>query len=239
MGLPPKLLLFDPGTAAFTGATSLAAPPLLGISTDTYPSFGFGTPLTAVQMSGDAISSITQPTTGSYDISLTLTNFNLSSISLPANEYVYLNLWETFTGLPSLSTANWSGGASISGTACRTSLNDALYIEPIATVFDPGASTWIPASLFFGGTPACGAITASAAVSPLSAYISGGTLMVGFEVILGLNNADVTGGDVITLPTSLEMNLRYEPVPGPLPMAGGLTAWSFSRRLRRRIRSLR
>ena len=236
MSLLPKVTIFDPGTPVFTGLPTLPAPPLLGTNTDSYPAFTFGTPFTAVQMTGDALSSISQPSAGAYDINLTLTNFSISSLSLPANEYVYLNLWETFTGLPALSTATWVGSASVTGTACRTSPLDGLFIEPIATVLDPGPNVWIPASTFFGGTPMCGPLSASAAVNPLTPYISGGNLLVGFEVILGLANNDVTGVDSIVLPTSLELNLHYEPVPAPLPLAGSAVAWTFSRRLRRRIR---
>lgn len=240
MALPPKAILFDPGTPTFTSLPSLAAPPLFGLNSDSVAGFGYGTPSTAVQMVGDALSSISQPSPGTYDINLTLTNFVLSSISLASNEYVYLNLWETFTGLPLFSSATWSGGASVTGTACRTGALDSLFIEPIATVFDPGSSSWIPSSTFFGGTPACGPIAASAAVVPLSPYISGGTLGVGFEAILGLSNADLIGGDVLSLPSSLEFNLRYTnngtppPVPAPLPLGGAAVVWSFCRRLRRR-----
>jgi hypothetical protein len=65
-------------------------------------------------------------------------------------------------------------------------------------------------------------------------------LIVGFEAILGLNNVDLLAGDVINLPTSLEMNLRYSgggtpPVPAPLPWAGAAAAWRLARRLRHRL----
>ena len=239
MSLPPKVTILDPGPPSFIGLPSLAAPPLFGTNPDSVPAFSYGTPLTAVQMGGDALSSISQPSAGNYDINLTLTNFLLSSIALPSNEYVYLNIWETFTGL-FFSSGSWSGGASISGSACRTGVSDTLFIEPTATVFDPGSSTWIQASTFFGGTPACGPISASAPVISLTPYISGGTLVVGFEAILGLANADLIGGDVLSLPTSLEFNLRYSsngttpPVPAPLPVGGAAVVWSFCRRLRRR-----
>jgi hypothetical protein len=239
MSLTPKVAIFDPGTPNFTGLASLPAPALFGTNTDTIPAFTFGTPLTAVQMTGDAVSSISQPAAGVYDINITLTNFTISSIALAANEYVYLDVWETFTGLPGFSTATWSSGASVTGSACRTSMNDSLFIEPIATVFDSGSSAWIPSSTFFGGTPACGPISASAPVIPLTPYISGGTLSVGFEAILGLNNVDLVAGDTINLPTSLELNLRYSnggtppPVPTPLPLAAVAVALRVSRRLRR------
>ena len=240
MALPPKVTILDPGSPSFTGLPSLPAPPLFGTNSDIVPAFSYGTPLTAVQMVGDALSSISQPTASAYDINLTLTNFLLSSIALPSTEYVYLNIWETFTGLPLFSSGSWSGGASISGSACRTGVSDTLFIEPTATVFDPGSSTWIQASTFFGGTPICGPISASAPVISLTPYISGGTLIVGFEAILGLANADLIGGDVLSLPTSLEFNLRYSsngttpPVPAPLPVGGAAVVWSFCRRLRRR-----
>jgi hypothetical protein len=240
MSLAPKATIFDPGTPNFTSLPSLAAPALFGTNSDNISAFSYGTAVTAVQMTGDALSSISQPSLNAFDINLTLTNFTISSIALPANEYVYLDIWETFTGLPGLATATWSGGASITGSACRTGASDSLFIEPIATVFDPGSSSWIPSSTFFGGTPMCGTISASAPVIPLTAYISGGSLIVGFEAILGLNNVDLLAGDVINLPTSLEMNLRYSgggtpPVPAPLPWAGAAAAWRLGRRLRRRL----
>lgn len=240
MALTPKVTIFDPGVPVYTGLPSLAAPALFATNVDSVPAFSFGSPLTAVQMTGDALSSISQPSAGNYDINLTLTNFTLSSIALASNEYVYLNVWETFTGLPGLSTATWGGGASVTGSACRTSLADSLFIEPIATVFDPGPTTWIPASTFFGGTPACGPLSASAPVVSLTPYISGGTLIVGLEAILGLANVDLIAGDVLSLPTSLDLNLRYNstgtppPVPGPLPLAGAAVFGRFCSRLRRR-----
>ncbi len=242
MSLAPKITVFDPGAPDFTSLPSLAAPALFGTTSDFLSAFSYGTALTAVQMTGDALSSISQPSPNAFDISLTLTNFTISSIALPANEYVYLDIWETFTGLPGLATATWSGGASVSGSACRTGVSDGLFIEPIATVYDPGSSTWIPSSTFFGGTPMCGTISASAPVAPLTAYISGGNLIVGFEAILGLNNVDLIAGDTINLPTSLEMNLRYStagtpPVPAPLPWAGVAAGWSLARRLRQRLAS--
>lgn len=244
MLLGPKITILDPGAPIFTGLPALPAPPLFGTNTDAYTGFTFGTLLTAVQMGGDALSSITQVAPNAYDLGLTLTNFTLSSISLSANEYVYLNIWESFTGLPSLSTATWSGSASISGSSCRTSVGDGLFIEPTATVYDPGSAAWIQASPFFGGMPAglCGPIAASATVNPLTPYISGGSLMVGFEVILGLNNNDSLATDFINLPTSLDLNLRYQPaagpspVPGPLPAAGLAMAWRLARRMRHRLR---
>jgi hypothetical protein len=240
MSLAPKVTILDPGTPNFTSLPSLAAPALFGTNSDTISPFSYGTAVTAVQMTGDALSSISQPSLNAFDISLTLTNFTISSIALPANEYVYLDIWETFTGLPALATASWSGGASITGSACRTGVSDGLYIEPIAMVYNPGSSSWMPSSTFFGGTPMCGSISASAPVVPLTAYISGGTLIVGFEAILGLNNVDLLAGDVINLPTSLEMNLRYSsagtpPVPAPLPWAGAAAAWRLARRLRHRL----
>ena len=83
-------------------------------------------------MSGDAVSTITNLGLNNYDISLTLTNLSLNSTSVPppANEYIYVNLWENFIGLPVSSTATWSGSLSAAGNYTRTNLNDILGIEP-------------------------------------------------------------------------------------------------------------
>ena len=68
-----------------------------------------------------------------------------------------------------------------------------------------------------------------------------GNLSVGYEFILSLNNADSSGGDVINLPTSLELKLRYDasssgaPVPAALPLLGAPAAYGYCRRLRRRL----
>ena len=70
---------------------------------------------------------------------------------------------------------------------------------------------------------------------PLASYINGGNLTVGLEAILIAYNQDLTSGDVIQLPSSLELKLRYEEVPAPLPAAGAALAWRHSRRLRRRL----
>lgn len=244
MSLAPKLVIFDPGTPAFIGAPSLTAPAAPGSVSDTVAGFTFGTPSTAVQISGDAISSITRPGPAPiFNLDLTLTNFSFSSISLPANEYVYVNLWETFTSLPIASTASWTGVASITGSFNKTSLGDGLFIEPIVTAYDATLTNWVAASTFFGGLGPglAGPIAASTPVASLSSYIDPfGNLSVGYEFILGLNNADVIGGDLINLPTSLELKLRYDasasgaPVPGPLSLLGAPVAYRFSRHLRRR-----
>jgi hypothetical protein len=247
MGLGPKLMIFAPGTPNFSGAASLPAPPVFGTNTDTFTAFQFGTGITPVQMTGDAISSISQPSANVFDISLTLTNYTIQSISLASNEYVYLNIWETFTGLPISSTANWTGSTvAIAGTFSKTSLGDGLFIEPIVTALTPGPNTWGPVSSFFGGLPAglSGSFSASTAVSPLSAYIDGlGNLSIGFEAIVGLANNDSTGVDFLTMPSSWDLKLRLDnsaangtPVPGPLPLLGAASGYAWSRRLRRRWR---
>ena len=186
MSLGPKITIFDPGSPNFTGVPSLAAPPVTGTNTDTISSFQFGSLVTPVQMTGDAISSISQPVANLFDIDLTLTNFTIQSINLPSNEYVYLSIWEQFTGLPVFSTANWTGSSvSIAGSFSKTSLGDNLFIEPIVTALTPGPNTWGPVSSFFGGLPPglSGSFTASAPVGSLTSYIDGfGNLSVGFEI---------------------------------------------------------
>ena len=203
--------------------------------------FTFGGP--AVQMTGDAISSISRPGPAPvFNLDLTLTNFTITSLGPPANEYVYVDVWETFTGLPVASTASWSGAASIAGFFNKTSVGDGLFIEPSVTAQLPLSTTWVQASPFFGGLGPglAGPFAASTAVNTLSAFIDpSGNLTVGYEFILGLNNADLTGGDFINLPSSLELKIRYDassgaPVPVPLPLLGAPVAFSFSRRLRRR-----
>ena len=86
MVLLPKGAIFDPGLPVFSGLPSLPSPPLFNTNADAYTGFAFGTPLTAVQMGGDALSSITQVAANTFDINLTLTNFSLTSIALSANE---------------------------------------------------------------------------------------------------------------------------------------------------------
>lgn len=246
MTLGPKLTIFDPGTPNFTGAPSVPAPPVSGTNTDTYLGFQFGSGITAVQMTGDAMSSISQPFANVFDIDLTLTNFTIQSISAPSNEYVYVNIWEQFTGLPVSSTADWTGSSvAIAGSFSKTSLGDNLFIEPIVTALTPGPNTWGPVSTFFGGLPAglSGTFSATTPVSPLIGYIDGfGNLTVGFEAIVGLSNNDSTGVDFLTMPSSWDLKLRLDnsaaatKVPGPLPLLGAATGYAWSRRLRRRWR---
>lgn len=196
-------------------------------------------------MSGDAVSTITNLGLNNYDISLTLTNLSLNSTSVPppANEYIYVKLWENFIGLPVSSTATWSGSLSAAGNYTRTNLNDILGIEPIATVYDSGSLTWVAASSFFGGIPGglSGTFLTSTSVNNLSPYIfGGGNLRVGVETILLLNNLDGLGGDQIVLPTSLDLKMRLQDpvppstVPAPLAGLGAAAGWGWSRRLRRR-----
>ena len=236
----------DPGSPNFTGVPSLAAPPVTGTNTDTISSFQFGSLVTPVQMTGDAISSISQPVANLFDIDLTLTNFTIQSINLPSNEYVYLSIWEQFTGLPVFSTANWTGSSvSIAGSFSKTSLGDNLFIEPIVTALTPGPNTWGPVSSFFGGLPPglSGSFTASAPVGSLTSYIDGfGNLSVGFEAIVGLSNNDISGIDFLTMPSSWDLKLRLDnrsnatKVPGHLPLLGAASGYAWSRRLRRRLR---
>lgn len=248
MGLLPKspVGIFQPGIAQCQNAPTLTAPAFNSFLTasNTYIGCSWGSVLNPAYMLGDAVATISNLGLNNYDLSLTLTNFSLNSTSVPppANEYVYVNLWENFVGLPVSSTAVWSGTLSVNGNYIRTSVNDILGIEPIATVYDSGSSTWVPASTFFGGIPGglSGPFSASTTVSSLTPYVyGGGNLRVGVETILLLNNLDGTGGDLINLPTSLELKMRLqEPaqnVPAPLAGLGAATGWCWSRRLRRRI----
>jgi hypothetical protein len=197
-------------------------------------------------MGGDAVATITNLGLNSYDLSLKLTNFSINSTNVPppANEYVYVNIWENIIGLPVSSTAVWSGILSAIGTYTRTNLNDVLAIEPIATVFDSGTSSWVAASNFFGGIPPglSGPFSASTTVANLTPYVyGGGNLRVGVETILLLRNLDGIGGDQILLPSSLELTMRLQDpappapsVPAPFAALGAAAGWGWSRRLRRR-----
>ncbi len=253
MPLLPKapVGIFQPGAPqCMVGATLVApAPFTLGTATNTVTGCTWGTLANPAYMGGDAVATITNTSASNYSLSLKLTNFTLNSTSVlgPANEYVYINIWENFVGLPLISTAAWSGVINVNGTYMRTSLGDVLGIEPIATVFDSGILSWVPASNFFGGIPAglSGPISASTSVTPLTPYIfGGGNLGVGIETILLLHNLDTIGGDKINLPTSLELTMRLQDpappaqkVPAPLAALGAAAGWGWSRRLRRRCRA--
>ena len=253
MGLLPKspVGIFQPGTAQCLGGATLTAPGFNSFlsASNTYIGCTWGTALNPAFMGGDAVATITNLGLNNYDLSLTLTNFSLDSTSVPpaANEYVYINLWENIVGLPISSTAVWSGIISAIGTYARSNINDVLGIEPIATVFDSGITSWVPASNFFGGIPPglSGPFSASASVVNLTPYVfGGGNLRVGVETILLLNNLDGIGGDQIYLPTSLELTMRLQDpappapaVPAPLAAFGAAAGWGWSRRLRRRCRA--
>ncbi|MCX5953493.1 MAG: hypothetical protein NTZ40_08380 [Cyanobacteria bacterium] len=64
------------------------------------------------------------------------------------------------------------------------------------------------------------------------------------ETILKLGNLDGLGGDLINLPTSLELTMHLSDpappapaVPAPLAALGAAAGWGWSRRLRRRCRT--
>lgn len=248
MGLFPKspVGILQPGVAQCLGGATLAAPGINSflINSNTYTGCTWGTVLNPAFMGGDAVATISNVGGNNYDLSLTLTNFTLNSTSVTplADEYVYINLWENFTGLTG-SNASWSGLLSVNGTYNRTTTGEIVGIEPIATVFDSGLTSWVAASNFFGGIPPglSGPFSASTSVVSLTPYIFGGNLRVGVETILLLRNLDGIGGDQINLPTSLELTLQLRDqappapnVPAPLAALGAATGWDWSRRLRRR-----
>lgn len=223
--------IFNPGPAAFLGAFSLAAGPVGPAVTDTISSFTFGSGATPVQMGGDAISSVQQTSPGVYNLNLTLTNFTIqSNNATPANEYVYVNVWEDFTNLTGLTSASWTGGTvSATGTWAKTIITDSVGIEPIATVWN--GTNWSPASPFFGGVlggPLSGTIAASAPVTALAPYVVGGTLSLGLETILLLNNQDATAGENLVLPGSLHFNVTLAPSDpsGTVPLPAAF--WLFA-----------
>jgi len=250
MGLLPKspVGLLQPGVAQCQGGATLTAPASNSFlsASNTYTGCNWGTPSNPAYMGGDAVATITNLGLNSYDLSLKLTNFSINSTNVPppANEYVYVNIWENIIGLPVSSTAVWSGILSAIGTYTRTNLNDVLAIEPIATVFDSGTSSWVAASNFFGGIPPglSGPFSASTTVANLTPYVyGGGNLRVGVETILLLRNLDGIGGDQILLPSSLELTMRLQDpappapsVPAPFAALGAAAGWGWSRRLRRR-----
>ncbi len=221
MALPGPAGLFDPGLADF-GLPGLAAP-AAGASTVTVPfAYPGNAPNAAnpVQMYGDAISTITNLGAGSFQLELTLTNFWMDQGSaLPTNEYVYLNVWETFTNLGLPSNLSWATSGSISVNGLWSALpNQFVAIEPIAIVYDPSLTSWTNASTFFGanGTgPGSGPLIGSAPVSALTPYVSGGQLTVGMQAILLMNDPAGAGGASINLPTSLHLAVTLTPVPEP------------------------
>ena len=250
MGLLPKtpVGILQPGVAQCQFGATLIAPAFNSFlsASNAFTGCTWGTPLNPAYMGGDGVATITNLGLNSYDLSLKLTNFSINSTNVPppANEYVYINLWENIVGLPVSSTAIWSGILSAIGTYTRTNLNDVLGIEPIATVFDSGTSSWVAASTFFGGIPPgpSGPFSASTSVANLTPYVyGGGNLRVGVETILLLRNLDGIGGDQILLPSSLELTMRLQDpappapnVPAPFAALGAAAGWGWSRRLRRR-----
>jgi hypothetical protein len=251
MSLVPKSTvgIFQPGLpTCMNGATLTASViPFLPVSNN-YTGCTWGTALDPAFMGGDAQATIMNTGGNNYDLSLILTNFSLNSTSVgpAANEYVYINLWENIVGLPGCTSCSWSGSIFVNGNYSRTAPTDFLGIEPIATVYDYTQSSWVPASNFFGGIPGLlsGPFFASTSVIPLAPYVSGGNLRVGVETILLLNNTDGLGGDLINLPTSLELTMRIQDpaspapaVPAPLAALGAAAGWGWSRRLRRRCRA--
>jgi hypothetical protein len=230
MGLPPTAVVFDPGLADF-GTPGLAAP---GSGTNTttvsfaYPA-GAPNPANAVQMYGDAVSSITNLGSGAFQVEVTLTNFQMNQgTPLPTDEYVYLNVWETFTGLGLPSNVAWSTAGTISVTGIwAAGPNEFVAIEPIAIVFDPTPSTWGSASPFFGATgtgPGGGPLAGSQSVSSLTSYVSGGQLVVGMQSILLLEDPAGAGGASMVLPSSLHLSVTMTPVPVPEPSSWALAA---------------
>ncbi|MBL9124961.1 MAG: PEP-CTERM sorting domain-containing protein [Planctomycetaceae bacterium] len=245
MGLPAPVGIFDPGTADF-GAPGLAAPGSGTVSITVpfaYPSNApnAGNP---VQMYGDAVSSITNLGGGSFQLSVTLTNFWMDQGSpLPSNEYVYLNVWETFTGLGLPSNLTWStsGNISVFGS-WAAGPGGSVAMEPIAIVYDPSAPGWTTASPFFGanGTgPGSGPLVGSKAVSSLTPYVSSGQLVVGMQTILLLNDIPGAGGNSMNLPSSLHLSMTLTPVPEPSGLALALVGlaslgwWAHSTARRR------
>jgi hypothetical protein len=241
MNLPPLTTLLDP-TPPDYGIAGLPAP-AVGTSTDTLPFAyppGAPTPPNFVQMYGDAISSITAVGAGAYDVELTLTNFWFEQgITSVASEYVYLNVWEQFTGLGTAAAWTSAGVVSVTGIA-TLGAGHTMAIEPIVTVYDPTSSTWVAGSTFFGagGNGASFGISDSTAVFPLSPYISGGQLSIGMQTILLLRDPTGAGGGSIHLPTSLHLKATIRPVPEPstlrcLALAIGWGLASSGRRAKR------
>jgi PEP-CTERM motif len=223
MALPGPAGLFDPGAPDF-GSLGLAAPGA-GTNSVTVPfAYPAGAPnaANAVQMYGDTIAAITNLGSGSFQVEVTLTNFWMDQgTALASNEYVYLNVWETFTnlGLPSSLIWSTSGSISVSGL-WAAGPGQSVAIEPIAIVYDPSFSTWGSASPFFGATgtgPGGGPLLGSQSVTSLTPYVSGGQLTVGMQAILLLNDPAGVGGASMNLPSSLHLSMTLEPVEVPEP----------------------
>jgi hypothetical protein len=252
MGLPAVGSIFDPGLPDF-GALGLVAPGA-GTNSVTIPlAYPANAPNAAnkVQMFGDAVSTVTNLGAGAFQVEVTLTNFFMNQgTAAVTDEYVYLNVWETFTGLGVPASLMWSTAGTISiigpWSAGAASF---VAIEPTAIVFDPGASTWGQASPFFGanGTgPGGGLLVGSKAVNSLTPYVSAGQVSVGMQTILIMKDPLAVGGALMHLPTSLHMSVTLTPVPVPEPstlaLAGaGLVAGGaiVANRLRQRQRKRR
>jgi hypothetical protein len=223
IGLPVLAQVFDPGTADF-GTPGLAAPGSGSSSNLTSFAYPSNAPNVgnAVQMYGDAVSKITNLGSGSFQADVTLTNFWINQgTPLPTNEYIYLNVWETFTnlGLPSSLTWSTTGTISVLGS-WMAGPSQFLSIEPIAIAYDPGKVSWTNVSPFFGSPhsgPGSGTLFGSAGVSSLTANVSSGQLLLGMQTILLLNDPVGFGGAQMHLPSSLHLSVTLTPVPVPEP----------------------
>ena len=249
MGLPAVVTLFDPGTPDF-GSLGLVAPGA-GSTTVTVPfayPAGAPSPVNPVQMYGDAVSKVTNLGAGAFQVEVTLTNFLMNQgTAVPStDEYVYLNVWETFTGLGVPASLQWSTAGTISVTGVWSAGPASFVaIEPTAIVYDPGFLTWGQASPFFGanGTgPGGGPLIGSQTVSSLAPYVTSGQVTVGMQAILILDDLIGVGGASMNLPSSLELSMTLTPVPVPEPsslamaclaLAGGAVAVARRSRLKR------
>jgi hypothetical protein len=199
----------------------------------------------AVQMYGDAVSTVTNVGGGAFQVELTLTNFFMDQgTAQVTNEYVYLNVWETFTGLGVPASLMWSTSGTISVNGLwNAGPASFVAIEPTAIVFDPGFSTWGQASPFFGanGTgPGSGPLVGSQTVNSLTPYVSGGQVTVGMQTILKMDDPLAVGGAMMHLPTSLHLTMDLTPIPVPEPSTLSLAAMAiagsvglFAKRLRK------
>lgn len=223
MALPPLGTLFDPGTPDF-GSLGLVAPGA-GSNSVTIP---FAYPANApnagnpVQMYGDAVSTVTNLGAGAFEVEVTLTNFFMDQgTAAPTNEYVYLNVWESFTGLGVPASLLWASSGTISVTGPWTAgPSSFVAIEPTAIVYDTGSSTWGQASPFFGATgtgPGSGLLLGSQSVNTLTPYVSAGQVDLGMQVILQMDDPLAVGGAMMHLPTSLHLSVTLTPIPVPEP----------------------